>query len=150
MAEQPKINIYTINNGRVSLKDTLSIVDSKTVNVTFVKVIEAGKKTNFFELRDSMNSPLFITDQDGFTNLIGGGDNKIQTYDIFGGRVVVPEEELLFVGSIMNNGFLFPLAKEITIKRPRAKGVKFYQMRTQNNVPVITVDSKGYSILGGL
>lgn len=144
MAEQKKINIYTINNGRVSLKDTLNIVDSKTVNVTFVKVIKVGKNTNFFELRDSMNSPLFITDQGGFDNLIVRGGNKIQTYDIFGGRVVVPEEELLFVGSIIN---LFPLAKEITIKRPRTKGVKFYQMRTQNNVPVITVDSKGYSVL---
>jgi hypothetical protein len=77
------ISTYTINGGRVSLREELILVGSDQMAVIQFgrfpyarkRVIGRGEnQRTYYEMRDPNNKTIFITDQEGYDTLNGGGN----------------------------------------------------------------------------
>ena len=79
------INTYTINGGRVSLREELILVGSDQMVIRYSNFPYARKRLigrgenqqTYYEMRDPNNKTVFITDQEGYDTLSGGGDRAV-------------------------------------------------------------------------
>lgn len=80
------INTYTINGGRVSLREELILVGSdQMAGIQFGRFPYARKRVigrgenqqTYYEMRDPNNKTIFITDQEGYDTLNGGGNKAV-------------------------------------------------------------------------
>lgn len=83
IVEQRTINTYSIRGLNVRLKEKLILADGGAFSAvgsiggfSYAKEITAGRgneSATYYEMRNAENKTVFITDQEGYDTLTGGG-----------------------------------------------------------------------------